>query len=92
MKEITKVVLPLLLFVLTACSSTDVAEKPVYGQISDLYGKKVACTIGSSQEANLSANHPQIKVLRFDTDADLLNALATYKCEGATFDYHICLF
>ena len=89
MKEITKVVLPLLLFVLTACSSTDVAEKPVYGQISDLYGKKVACTIGSSQEANLSANHPQIEVLRFDTDADLLNALSTYKCEGATFDYHI---
>ena len=89
MKEITKVVLPLLLFVLTACSSTDVAEKPVYRQISDLYGKKVACTIGSSQEANLSANHPQIEVLRFDTDADLLNALSTYKCEGATFDYHI---
>ena len=89
MKEITKVVLPLLLFVLTACSSTDVAEKPVYRQISDLYGKKVACTIGSSQEANLSANHPQIEILRFDTDADLLNALSTYKCEGATFDYHI---
>ncbi len=84
-----KIVLPLLLFVLTACSSTDVAEKPVYRQISDLYGKKVACTIGSSQEANLSANHPQIEVLRFDTDADLLNALSTYKCEGATFDYHI---
>lgn len=89
MKILAKVLLSLLLFVLTACSSTEIAEKPVYGQITDLYGKKVACTIGSSQEANLSANHPQIEVLRFDTDADLLNALSTYKCEGATFDYHI---
>ena len=89
MKKIAIVVLPLLLFVLTACSSSEVAEKPVFKEVKDLYGRKVATTTGSSQEAMLAAEHPQIEILRFDTDADLLNALSTYKCEAATFDYHI---
>ena len=89
MRKLVKVVLPLLLFFFTACGSSDVAEKPVYKEIKDFYGKKVATTIGSSQEAMLAAEHPQIEILRFDTDADLLNALSTYKCEAATFDYHI---
>ena len=89
MKKLAIVVLPLLLFVLTACSSSEVAEKPVFTEVKDLYGRKVATTTGSSQEAMLAAEHPQIEILRFDTDADLLNALSTYKCEAATFDYHI---
>ena len=89
MRKLLKVILPLLFFFFTACGSSEVVDKPVYKQIEDFYGKKVATTIGSSQEAMLAAEHPQIEILRFDTDADLLNALSTYKCEAATFDYHI---
>ena len=84
-----KVVLPLLLFFLTTCGSAEVADKPVYKEIKDFYGKKVAATTGSSQESILAAEHPQIEILRFDTDADLLNALLTGKCEGLAFDHHI---
>lgn len=77
------------LFLITACSSVQETEKPVYRDITDFYGKKVATTTGSSQESMLASQHPQIEILRFDTDADLLNALLTRKCEALTFDYHI---
>ena len=90
MRKLVKVVLPLLLFFLVACNgSSEVSEKPVYREIKDFYGKKVAATTGSSQESMLAAEHPQIEILRFDTDADLLNALLTGKCEGLAFDHHI---
>lgn len=89
MKKIAKFILPLLLSVFTACSSVEVEEKPVYKQIKDLYGKKVAVTTGSSQESVLAAKHPQIEILRFDTDADMLNSLLTGKCEAISFDHHI---
>ena len=89
MKNILKFVLPLLLFFMTACSSSEVEQKPVYREIKDFYGKKVAATTGSSQESVLASEHPQIEILRFDTDADLLNALLTGKCEAIAFDYHI---
>lgn len=89
MKNLVKIVLPLLLFFLTACGSTEVTDKPVYKEIKDFYGKKVATATGSYQEAVLEAEHPEIEVLRFDTDADLLNSLLTNKCEAIGMDNHI---
>ena len=89
MRRLVKVVLPLLLFFLTACSSNDVAQRPVYREIKDFYGKKVATATGSYQEAVLAAEYPQIEILRFDTDADLLNSLLTRKCEAIGMDHHI---
>ena len=90
MRILVKVSLLLLLFFHTACNnSSQETQTPVYREIQDLYGKKVAATIGSSQEATLSARHPQIEVLRFDTDADLLNALRANQCEAIAVDQHI---
>ena len=89
LKNLVKVVLPLLLLFLVACSSSEVAERPVYREIKDLYGKKVATATGSSQEAVLASKHPQIEALRFDTDADMLNALHTGRCEAIANDKHI---
>ena len=90
MRILVKVFTPLLLFFLTACTnSSQETQTPVYREIQDLYGKKVATTIGSSQEAILAAKHPQIEVLRFDTDADILNALRSNQCEAVAVDQHI---
>ena len=89
MRSLIKVLLPLLLIFLYSCNSVQETEKPVYRDIKDLYGKKVATTTGSSQESMLASEHPQIEILRFDTDADLLNALLTRKCEALAFDHHI---
>ncbi len=92
MKTSIKFILPLLFFFMTACSSKQANETPVYREVKDLYGKKVAATIGSSQEAKLAAEHPQIEILRFDTDADLLNSLLAHQCEAITVDQHIFLY
>ena len=89
MRNLIKVVLPVLLFFLVSCGSNEVAERPIYRDVKDFYGKKVATTTGSSQESMLASEHPQIEILRFDTDADLLNALLTRKCEALAFDHHI---
>ena len=49
----------------------------------------MATATGSYQEAVLEAEHPEIEILRFDTDADLLNSLLTNKCEAIGMDNHI---
>lgn len=89
MKNLVKAVLPLLLFFLVACSSNQVADKPVYKEIKDFYGKKVSASTGSYQEAVLEAEHPEVNILRFDTDADLLTALLSNQCEAIAMDSHI---
>ena len=92
MNKTVNLILPILLFFLTACSAKLSEEPTVYSKVEDLYGKKVAATIGSSQEAKLSAEHPQIEILRFETDADLLNSLMAHQCEAITVDQHIFLY
>lgn len=92
MRILIRFALPLILLFLSACSSVQQAEKPIYREVQDLYGKKVAATTGSSQEAKLAAEHPQIEILRFDTDADLLNSLLAHQCEAITVDQHIFLY
>ena len=92
MRILIRFALPLILLLLLACSSVQQAEKPIYREVQDLYGKKVATTIGSSQEAKLAAEHPQIEILRFDTDADLLNSLFANQCEAIAVDQHIFLY
>ena len=89
MNKTVNLILPILLFFLTACSAKLSEEPTVYSKVEDLYGKKVAATIGSSQEAKLSAEHPQIEILRFETDADLINSLMAHQCEAITVDQHI---
>ena len=89
MKFLAKALFPLLVIFLAACGPKQDADTPVYREIADLYGKKVAATTGSSQESILAARHPQIEILRFDTDADLLNALLAGKCDAMAVDQHI---
>ena len=89
MKFLTKALFPLLLFFIAACGPKQDTDTPVYREITDLYGKKVAATTGSSQESILAARHPQIEILRFETDADLLNALLAGKCDAMAVDQHI---
>ena len=48
MKFLAKALFPLLLIILAACGPKQDADTPVYREIADLYGKKVAATTGSS--------------------------------------------
>lgn len=89
MSNLVKKVFSLSLLFLCACTGAQDAGTQVYKEIADLYGKKVAATTGSSQESMLASQHPQIEILRFDTDADLLNAMLAGKCEAMAVDQHI---
>ena len=90
MKNLVKFLFPLLLFFLAACNSGQKgSDTPVYREIKDFYGKKVSCATGSYQEAVLEAEHPQIEILRFDSDADLFNALLSGRCNAIAMDFHI---
>ena len=88
MKFLGKVLL-LILCLSTVCEAQEKNQTPVYRNIYDLYGKKVGTATGSNQEAVLQREHPNVDVMRFDTDIDMLQALRSKRCEAIVMDEHI---
>ena len=72
----------LFLWVLTACGTTEPENLPVYQSIEDLSDKKVGAPSGGFQEVYLEKEYPEMEVLRIDTDADLIQALLTKRCDA----------
>lgn len=89
MKNLRVIVQLLLLCLLTACANNGQSELPVYRGIEDLYGKRVAAASGGCQESFLDKTHPEVEVLRIDSDTDMLQALLTKRCEAVVMDDYI---
>ena len=81
-----------LLSFLTACGEKEVENLPVYQTMDDLKGKKVGVITGAFQEALLEKEYPEVEVLRFDLDTDMLQALLTKRCDAIVMDNHIFLY
>ena len=93
MKGITKPFVCLLLCMLAACGAKQEAEQlPVYRTLDDLNGRKVAALTGCFQEAIIEKEYPEVEVLRIDNAADVVQALATKRCEAVVLDDYIFLY
>lgn len=89
MRSLLKIVLPLLIVFLTSCSSTIPDDTPVFRGIEDFSGRRISAATGSNQEAVLAQEYPSVEILRFDTDADLLQSLMTRRSDAIAMDLHI---
>lgn len=76
----------LLLCLLTACETEEKENLPVYRDMDDLKGKKVATLTGCFQEEILEKEYPEVEVLRIDNPADVVQALMTKRCEAILLD------
>ena len=63
------------LCILTSCTAGEVEQLPVYRDMDDLKGKKVATATGWFQEILLERYYPEIEVMRVDNTVDVLLAL-----------------
>ena len=75
MERLRNLVLLFLLSFLTACGEKEIGNVPVYQTMDDLKGKKVGVITGAFQEALLEKEYPEVEVLRFDIDTDIIQAL-----------------
>ena len=92
MRNLRDFVLLFLLSFLTACGEKEVENLPVYQTIDDLKGKKIGAITGCFQEALIEKEYPEVEVLRFDLDTDMLQALLTKRCDAIVMDNHIFLY
>ena len=69
-----------------SCTSNEHQALPVYKTIEDLDGRKVGALTGCFQEALLEKEYPGLEVLRIDNLTDLIQALASRRCECSVFD------
>ena len=81
-----------LLSFLTACGEKEVENLPVYQTMDDLKGKKIGVITGAFQEALLEKEYPEVEVLRFDLDTDMIQALFAKRCDALVMDNHIFLY
>ena len=81
-----------LLSFLTACGEKEVENLSVYQTMDDLKGKKVGTLTGCFQEALLEKEYPEVEVLRFDLDTDMIQALFAKRCDALVMDNHIFLY
>ena len=82
MRNLRDFVLLFLLSFLTACGEKEVENLPVYQTMDDLKGKKVGVITGAFQEALLEKEYPEMEVLRFDFDTDIIQALFAKRCDA----------
>ena len=82
-------VLLFLLGLLTACGKKEMENLSVYQTMDDLKGKKIGVLTGCFQEALLEKEYPEVEVLRFDFDTDMLQALLVKRCDAIVMDNHI---
>ena len=92
MRNLRDFVLLFLLSFLTACGEKEVESLSVYQTMDDLKGKKVGTLTGCFQEALLEKEYPEVEVLRFDLDTDMLQALLAKRCDAIVMDNHIFLY
>ena len=92
MKIFRNFVMLFLLSLLTACGEREMGNLPVYQTMDDLKGKKVGTLTGCFQEAILEKEYPEVEVLRYDFDSDVIQALLTRRCDAIVMDSHIFLF
>ena len=86
MKFIGRLYLLICLLSAVACHQSVQEALPVYETIEDLKGRKVGALTGCFQEELLEKEYPELEVLRIDNITDLIQALATRKCEAAVVD------
>ena len=92
MERLRNLVLLFLLSFLTACGEKEIGNVPVYQTMDDLKGKKIGVLTGCFQEALLEKEYPEVEVLRFDLDTDMLQALLAKRCDAIVMDNHIFLY
>lgn len=92
MKILRNFAMLFLLSLLTACGEREMDKLPVYQTMDDLKGKKIGTLTGSFQEALIEKEYPEVEVLRYDLDSDLIQALLAKRCDAIVMDSHIFLF
>lgn len=93
MKKVTKLLMLLLAGMFAACGEKEAGgQLQVYQSMDDLNGKKVATLTGCFQEAIIEEKYPEVEVLRIDNAADVVQALATKRCEAVVLDDYIFMF
>ena len=92
MRKLRNFVLLFLLGLLTAWGEKELENLPVYQTMDDLKGKKIGVLTGCFQEELLEKEYPEVEVLRFDFDTDMLQALLAKRCDAIVMDSHIFLY
>ncbi len=72
--------------VMAVLKREDTVPIGVYTSISQLNGKRIGVQTGTSFDEAISKLLPDAKVSYYNTKADLINALLTYKIDGYTAD------
>ena len=89
-KQMMNMFVLFLLCLLSACGINDKEQSSVYRTLDDLSGKKVAVFTGCFQEAIVEKEYPEVKVMRIDSPADMVQALLSKQCEAFVMeDYNI---
>lgn len=70
-------------------TGTDVHDTPRFETLEDLQDRRVAVTTGSTYEQSLQKDFPEMQVMRIDTEADIIQALMSRKCDAGIFDSQI---
>ena len=92
MKQLKNMLMLILCCLLVACGANEEQTLPVYRSLDDLSGKKVGALTGCFQEAIIERDYPEVEVLRIDNPADVVQALATKRCEAVVLDDYIFLY
>ena len=92
MRDLRNFIVMFLFSELTACGEKEKGNLPVYQTMDDLKGKKIGVLTGCFQEALLEKEYPEVEVLRFDLDTDMLQALLAKRCDAIVMDNHIFLY
>lgn len=92
MKQLKNMLMLILCCLLVACGVNEEQTLPVYRSLDDLSGKKVGALTGCFQEAIIERDYPEVEVLRIDNPADVVQALATKRCEAVVLDDYIFLY
>lgn len=92
MKQLKNMLMLILCCLLVACGANEKQTLPVYRSLDDLSGKKVGALTGCFQEAIIERDYPEVEVLRIDNPADVVQALATKRCEAVVLDDYIFLY
>lgn len=69
-----------------ASDSFPQTAQPAKRSLSDFAGKKVGVMMGSTHDAYISQRHPDIDIMRIETEADLLLALQGERCDAVLMD------
>ena len=92
MKGMKNMLILFLCCLMAACGTKEKEQLPVYQSLNDLSGKKVALMTGAFYEATIEKDYPGVEVLRIDNPADIVQALATKRCEAVILDDYIFLY